>query len=275
MAAATLSISEAADAALASMNKTSTETTDPKTEPVVETKDETTEEPVIEEPVKNQDASPEEIQEALNFARAMKDPALAPAMIEYLATRSGFTKAEIVKATPTEQKEIVKEIKSILPPGFEYLEEALLPAIKRMIKEGVDEGTKELRGTVEQDNIKRLEKVVIDTTTEFGKLHYEGKEVPANVITEVNRLSNIYTPQPGVDPKDHVMNLLIIARGRVDPNNTSSTKPGVQKLTPKASVKNVLSSQKTATTDGSGNDKPKLSLEDSIQEALKSLQLDS
>lgn len=276
MAAAPISLNDAMTSALESMNKTSVKEPEAKVEPKEETtteetstEEETTE--PVEEAKKNEPTS-EEIQEALNLTRALKDPQLAPALIEYLATRSGFTKSEVLKATPKEQKEIVKEIAAILPPGFEYLEESLVPAIKRLIKEGVETETKDLRASVAQDNVKRLEKVVLDTTTEFGKLHYDGKDVPNSVILEVNRLSNIYLPTPGTDPKEHVMNLLNLAKARVDPNNSSSTKVVTKKVTT-PSVKNQLSSQKTATDSGSSNTKPKLSLDDSIQEALKAMQL--
>lgn len=217
--------------------------------------------------------SDDERNQGINLAKALKDPVLGPALIDYLATQQGYTKGEIKKAVQSGNTEsIVDDLSDALPPGFEYLGEKLLPAIKKLVETQVEAKTKDIRESASAANIKHLEGVITDAQNDFSKQFYDGKELPESLMKEVNRLSNIYTPQPGADPKDHVLNLLHMAKGRV-----ATAKPGTTKVpTKKAadSVPNVLASQKTVTPAVSGNGKPaKMSLKESADAALAAMNI--
>lgn len=266
-------IAESINTALAEMDKT-TNVDAGKTESVGavsenEEATETTTESVTEE----SKLSAQETQEGINLARALKDPTLGPALIDYLATKSGYTKGELKAALKEPDKEtLIDDLSEALPPGFEYLGEKLLPAIKKYVDSKVEANTKDIRETANAAQIRHLEGVITDAQIDFSKQYYDGKALPNDLLTEVNRLSNIYTPQPGADPKDHVLNLLHMAKGRVGTTKASNTKTPAKQAN--ASVPNVLAAQKTVTPTSSGNGKPqKLTLKESVDQALSAMNI--
>lgn len=217
--------------------------------------------------------SDDERNQGINLAKALKDPVLGPALIDYLATQQGYTKGELKKAVQSgETASIVDDLADALPPGFEYLGEKLLPAIKKLVATQVESQTKDIRESASAAQIKHLEGVITDAQNDFSKQFYDGKELPVALMTEVNRLSNIYTPSPGADPKDHVLNLLHMAKGRVAIAKLGTTKVPTKKAA--ESVPNVLALQKTVTPTISGNGKPaKMSLKESAEAALASMNI--
>lgn len=244
-----------------------------KTEPAgaIPENEETTETP-IEGTVEESTLSAQETLEGVNLAKALKDPTLGPALIDYLATKSGYTKGELKAALKEpENTTLVDDLTDALPPGFEYLGEKLLPAIKKYVDSKVASDTKDIRETANAAQIRHLEGVIESAQTDFAKQFYDGKPLPNELLTEVNMLSNIYTPQPGADPKDHVLNLLHMAKGRVGTAKTSTTKTPVKQAN--NSVPNVLAAQKTVTPP-SGNGKPqKLTLKESVDQALSAMNI--
>lgn len=217
--------------------------------------------------------SDDERNQGINLAKALKDPTLGPALIDYLATQAGYTKGEIKKAVQTGNTEsIVDDLADALPPGFEYLGEKLLPAIKKLVENQVEAKTKDIRESASAAQLKHLEGVITDAQKEFSTQYYDGKDLPESLMKEVNRLSNIYTPQPGADPKDHVLNLLHMAKGRVATTKNDKSIPAKKQAS--ANVPNILASQKTVTPATSGNGKPtKMSLKESTDAALAAMNI--
>ncbi len=169
--------------------------------------------------VETDDLSAEELETAKGLMKALKDPAQAPAVIDWLAKEAGYTKAEIreikedlVDGTKKEKAEAVDEITQLFTEQFgEEFAAKLAPAIKRAVEKGVAEKVKPLEESNQQQQLSRLQQEASTVIDKIANEFYEKGDMPKVVSAEMSRLIDKYPPSKGQSQSDYLRDIHAMA----------------------------------------------------------------
>lgn len=210
------------DAAIIDATKTEQDKLDGKTPPPL---------PIDDKTPKGDDddddgLSPEEIKNARNFFKGLKDPEKAPVLIDFIAKNAGYSKIE----TKTELKEAKRDINAILREKlgdeFEPLIEKLGPALDEILKEKLEESTKGLRESIDNDKKEKLQNEFLGIFKGISKDHYDNKDIPDDVAKEMNAIIEDFEPKAGMSMDKYlksIHNLALINLGKSTRPNTGRT----------------------------------------------------
>jgi hypothetical protein len=170
----------------------------------------------------SEDLSPEDLKLATDLFKSLKDPDQAPAIVDWLATKAGYTKAqakEVVKdlteGTKVEKAEAKDEIVSLFEEQFgEEFAAKLAPAIKKAIEKGVAEKVKPIEESHQQQQLESLAKEATTIIDDISKEFYEKGEMPKAVETEMSALIDLYPPAKGMSQKDYLRDIHALAAAK-------------------------------------------------------------
>ncbi len=189
--------------------------------------DKSTEEKKVDEPKtqpkkeeeKKDEESPEELANALQLYKALKDPETSPSIIEFIAKQGGYTKQAATAETKAEVKEVAKglvvDLKETLGPEFEFLADKIAPAIEKHLKREFEAQQADIREKLEAQEQEKLEaqsaRVLAKLSTDF----FGEEQLPDNVTQEMSKLMDKIKPEPDMSTKEYLELIFDAAKGRL------------------------------------------------------------
>ena len=173
----------------------------------------------------------EDLKEAKLLYAKLKDPNQRQEVVDFIATQSGYTKAQVreIKEAITEtiaEKPKVKDFSTILKeklgPEFDYLSERLSGALEEII----DSKTKSIKEDVVRTNeaqlVQAFQSELSDTVDEISTKTYEGKGIPENVAIAMSKVMDELPCPPTMQPKNYMKLVHDTAVGRVGLTKTTA-----------------------------------------------------
>lgn len=194
-----------------------------QTAPADDKKEPPTKEPPKDEKV--QGLSADQLKEAEQLYNLFKDPEKAPAVIDWLARQAGYDKIKV--ETKQDVKEIKKDIKGILEeklgPELSFLADKLAPAIDDILKEKLDEHTKDIRETLQQGELDKIAQQSETALESLSKEWFDDKEPPKEITARINELIDEMPAAKGMTAAKYMERLFLIAVGEKGLTKKSAT----------------------------------------------------
>lgn len=150
------------------------------------------------------DLTEDEIKEARNLYKALKDPESAKAVIAALAEKTGLSKVDSKTEVKESKKGIIDILKNALGSEFEFLAVRLGPAIEEVL----NEERKERQASFQKIEAQRVESEVISVFKDLEKrTNGESKKLETKMI----KLSEEILPGPNTTVKQYVNQLYTLA----------------------------------------------------------------
>lgn len=171
------------------------------------------------ETIISEDLSEIEISQARELFKALKDPAKAPGIIEYIAKQAGFEKR--IEGIKTEkQVEVVKDdileaLKTNLGDEFDFLTPRLSKALDKILTQKLEEHTKDIRESLQKGERDKTAIEVSSAYNELAKHHFGVEEIPVEVQTEMSSLMSKYKPASNMTVKEYLTDMLNGAAARL------------------------------------------------------------
>lgn len=169
----TVSLDDAVKGAMESNEEQ--ETPAPETNEEVEKKEvnEEKEEKVISVEGANED----EIREALNIWRGLKDPVKGPRIVEYLASEAAKLANKENVSPAKAAKTTVEVLKESLPPEFQFLADQLGPGIEKLLNTKVEENLAPFKQQLSETQERQVKSQVDGDMEKFYKAYPDAKEL--------------------------------------------------------------------------------------------------
>lgn len=244
-----------------------TEGTAGATEETAETSEETTETEETEEAAAAaEEISEDEIKEAKNLYKLLKDPATQKDVLRVLASQAGLLEKVETKQDVKDAKKSVKDIlKAKLGDKFDFLTPMLSEALEEILQGERAENAQQL-GTVQQTQLNT------EVQNVFNKLSSETKGASRQLESKMDALSKKFPPGADISVDEYVRGLYQMASSGTAKGNSKQIADRINRNS--SDVPGRLASRST----GAGKDSPrnlgKLNLNQSIAHAMKSLGYD-
>lgn len=200
---------EVHDKEIAGQDKSSVEVDSPGEEKAEE------KEPEKEQPQVDLDAENGKI-----LVQALRDPEKAAAVIDFLATKAGYTKGTVT--TKAEAKEAKEEINDILERNlgeeFKFLAPKLAPAIKETVEkllEGRSDNA-DLRARVEKQELKEIQNETAETHVALAQEWFGADEMPQKVVDAMSSAMDEFPPtDPNMAPSRYYKKIFSLVVGEM------------------------------------------------------------
>lgn len=216
------------------------------------------------------DLSEDEIRNAKELFKGLKDPNQAPLLIDVLARQAGYVKApETQKEAREEAKDIVARLKESAGPELEFLIDKIGPTIKSYLEEQVDSVKTEINNlSVSREN----DKLVNETTQAINALaqkYYGENEFPKDIYSDMSKMMERLQPSPNMNPKEYIESLYFTVAGKrgIDINNKTKSSERIDKN--RNDVRSNLQNNKQAKAQPVAEPAKRLSLKDAVNQAIE------
>lgn len=216
--------------------------------------------------------TPEELLNAKNVWGALKKGGEEAAfIIDTLASKNGYSKIETKQEAKEAKIEIKNELAEALGEDYPDLANKLGPAIDKYVARKLEEGTADLKSSLQAGEQEKLEARSDATFVKISEDFYDGKDVPTEVDTEMAKLMGKYKPEAGQGIEEYVMDIFHLATaklGKVPLGSASKTAAAAAKKNAPA----ILDSSKGRPTPSAvptiKEQGKKMSLNDAISAAM-------
>lgn len=243
----------------------------PTDEKVEESKVEDKEDTEDEEDHREED---EEVANGRILYRALKDPAKAGAVIDFLATQAGYTKATV--ATKTDVKEAREDITAILERNlgdeFKFLAPKLAPAIKESLENLLDEHNNDIRTRLDNQELKEIQSETARTHTELAQEWFGSELMPDKVVKAMSAAMDEFPPtDPKMTPERYYKRIFTMVVGELGLTKTGSSRSDKISKNQRDDVARNLASQNRGVTPSTSGNVKKMSLNDAVSAAVKEI----
>jgi hypothetical protein len=222
---------------------------------------------------KADDFSEEDLANATQIYKALKAGGESAAfIIDTLATKNGYSRIE-TKAEAKEAKvEIKNELEEALGDEYSHLAAKLIPAINKFVDRRLTEGTAEINENIKASRQEKLEARSDVAFKDIGDEFYDGKDIPADVDSEMAALMKKYKPGSDQSIEEYVSEMHHLATVKIGkvPMNKASRKAAAQA---KANVPAILDSTKgrpITSTEVKPRDKgERMTVDHAVRSAMK------
>lgn len=230
----------------------------------------------VEETLTDDEAlSEEEAKQALEFWKALKDPVKGTAVVEFLAKQAGFSKPpETKKEAETQADKITDIIKEEFGEDMAFLVPKLSAAIKRILKEEVEttvlSKTEDLRSHLERQEEQKIVDAGNVKQKAIAKEFFGADELPANVLTHMNKLMDEINPSPKMGMDKYIQTLfdLTVVQLKLKPKAQSERIDRNRTNAPSRLANERAAGASTETTNGS----KKINLDSAIKLAMDDIE---
>jgi len=215
-----------------------------------------------ESPEAESDLTDDEVKEARDLYKALKNPETSKAVIAALAERTGLNKSETPKEVKAAKKGIQKIIEDALGDDFKFLADKLGPAITEVLNEEKEERNAQFQRIeaqkIEQEVVSVFEQLAKRTNGDSKKLESRMMKIAEEIL-----------PGPNTTVKSYVNQLYTLATaGKSDVSNPKKVIDTIKKNA------NDTSGRLRAAAGGNADnkvDKPvgRMSLDESVKWALE------
>lgn len=170
-----------------------------------------TEEPGDEEALKVQGAE---------LMKALRDPARAPHIIDFLAKQAGYTKAADQPGNKTEVKEAKNDILDLLREGlgeeFSVIADRLAPAIEKILTKKLEQSQADIRAKFQEQESEKLKNQSASAIEKLANNFFgEGEELPPAVSSEMSKFMDRVAPSPNSTVKEYIEDAFNSAIGKL------------------------------------------------------------
>lgn len=209
--------------------------------------------------------------------QALKDPAQSAAVIDFLATQAGYTKANI--QTKADVKEAKEEIESILERNlgdeFKFLVPKLAPAIKESLNSLLEGHDSDIRLRLDQQELKEIQKETAETHNSIAQEWFGSNNMPDNVIKAMSAAMDEFPPtDPKMSPERYYRRIFNMVAGELNLTKkgvSSNRSDRIEKNRKDEVARNLTSQQRGVTPNVSGGNPRKLSLNDAVNLAMEEI----
>ena len=166
---------------------------------------------------------------ALQLWQALKDPELAPTILEFLGRQNKPKEPE---------KDITTLLKESLPDDYAHLAEILAPALAKTVDVLVDGKTKGLQESAEQIARRDNEAIVRNVYDSFAKDVLGLEAIPEVLDQEIAKSINDFPYTGKGSFEDYTRSLLYLAKGKLDLHNKAVNTPSSQQKGPNSAAQN-------------------------------------
>jgi hypothetical protein len=180
-----------------------------------ETPDENGEEGEEEESKSSEsDLSDEEIANAKNLFKALKDPNQAPQLVKFLAEQAGYVKPETKVEAREQAKDIITKLKESAGEELGFLIDKIGPVIKEELESQVNSVRNELRADqVNRENAKIVEDTKV-AIKDLATKYYDKPEFPNDVYKDMTGLMDKLKPSENMSPAEYIEMLYFTVAGK-------------------------------------------------------------
>jgi hypothetical protein len=194
-------------AAVAAVDKTEEKKEESKEEKVVpDTPKETAEEKAVREA---DDAAL--VAQGKELIQALKDPARAPIVIDFLAKQAGYTKGEVKAAVKDETKaeelheDVISFLKESLGPEFDFLADKIGKGLEKYFDKALVKSQEDIRAEFQRQEQEKLQNQSATALTRLTEGFFgTGAELPDNVTNEMSKYMDRVQPSPDTSVKDYI-----------------------------------------------------------------------
>lgn len=172
--------------------------------------------------------SPEDIAQALQLYKALKDPKTSGDVIEYIAKQGGFVKQAAAATDKTEVKEVAADLVDLLKESlgaeFEFLGDKIAPAIKKYLTGEFEKQQADIRQALENQEREKHEVQSLKTLTKLSTDFFGEEKMPDNVTEEMSKLMDKIKPDADMGIKEYLELIFDTAKGRLGLVKTTKSK---------------------------------------------------
>lgn len=242
-------------------------------EPSEEVKQEETKETKAEQPTEDEDTTNGRI-----LFQALKDPARAGAVIDFLATQAGYTKGTI--ETKADVKEAREEIETILERNlgeeFKFLVPKLGPAIRESLNSLLTEHDRGIRERLDQQELKEIQKETAETHNALAREWFGSNLMPDNVVKAMSAAMDEFPPvDPRMSPERYytkIFNMVAGELGLSKKGGPTVRQDRVDRNRKDEVARNLGAQQRGVAPNVSGGNPRKLSLNDAVNLAMQEVE---
>jgi hypothetical protein len=221
---------------------------------------------------KDKDEADEEIVNGRILYRALKDPAKAGAVIDFLATQAGYSKANV--QTKTDVKEATKDLTGILERNlgeeFKFLAPKLAPAIKESIEELMEEHNKDIRTRLDDRELKDIQEETARTHTDLANEWFGSDLMPDKVVKAMSSAMDEFPPtDPKMSAERYYRRIFTLVVGELGLQKEGGTRSDKASRNRKDDIARNLASQNRGVTPSTNGNVKKMSLNDAVSAAIK------
>lgn len=210
------------------------------------------------------------------LVQALRDPEKATAVIDFLATKAGYTKATVT--TKADAKEAKEEINDILERNlgdeFKFLAPKLAPAIKETVEkllEGRSDNS-DLRARVEKQELKEIQNETAETHVELAQEWFGSDEMPQKVVDAMSAAMDEFPPtDPNMAPSRYYKKIFSLVVGEMGLQKKTQRSDRVARTREDSVARNLSAQNRGVTPESleSGAGPRKLSLKDAVSLAVE------
>lgn len=163
-----------------------------------------------------------ERKQAAQLYAALKNPEQAPTVLKFLAEQAGYIKTE--KQAEGARDDILSVLKEHLGPEFEVIADRIGPALDKIITKKLKEGQAAIVEKIAKQEEAKLHTEMEVALTSIAKEYYDTKELPEEVLAEMNKAMSTIEPAANMSMEDYMNNLFAIVafkRGIAKKTDTS------------------------------------------------------
>lgn len=243
----------------------------------------------VEEPPEKEEKEPDKkegtnkVEEDLDteygktLIKALRDPEQAAAVIDFLATKAGYTKQNIV--TKQDVKEAKSDLMEILERNlgeeFKFLAPKLAPAIKESLETllAQNDKTSDLRARIEKQELRDIQIETATTHTNLSREWFGSDDMPKEVITAMSEAMDEFPPtDPNMSAERYYRRIFSLVVGELGLTKKGSNKSDKVERNKQDFAARNLSAQNKGTTPEVNGVPRKLSLKDAVELAVQQVE---
>ena len=209
------------------------------------------------------DISDDEIKEAKNLYKLLKDPSTNKDVLRVLAGKAGLLAAETPKEAAKATRKVADILKSKLGDKFDFLTPMLAEALEEILQDVKAENASQI-GAVQQTQLNN------DVQSAFAKLSSETKGASKNLESKMAALSEKFPPGENITVEEYVRGLYAMASSGA--GKSTNAKQIADRIN--RNIKDVPG-RLASRSSGAGKDSPrslgKMNLNQAVEHAMNSL----
>lgn len=227
---------------------------------------------------REEEEEPEVDEEAIqgkSLVQALKDPARAGQVIDFLARQAGYTKSDIT--TKQDVKTVKEDITAILEeelgPDLKFIAPQLGKALDKVLSKIQVQNTsgpelENVSSRLNQIESERIQNEVASTHVELSQAYFGADDVPDNVAKALSQAMDTFKPPEDMSPRKYYQEIFNLVAGKLGLQKKSSRGGLVQKNQQSEPARNLTTLNRGRVPTADGQNAKKMTLNKAIELAV-------
>jgi uncharacterized protein (DUF2164 family) len=158
--------------------------------------------------------TPEQQIEGKQLLAALRNPAKAPIVVDFLAKQMGYEKPETKIEAVKTAKGMVDELKEALGSDLAYLAEKMGPVFEKHLKDSIEEvstKTSELSSKIQLESLEKQASVAQD---QLASEYFVEGAIPEKLAKEMSKVMNVFEATENQSMKGYLEDVMFLAARR-------------------------------------------------------------